>query len=105
MLFPVFRMIKFAGPSIYQAHVLFSPTTLTETTENRDEIEPGLETHRSSLLVWHVRHRAARANDLHGVAFRLGLFQLLELAVGKFSNGKVLITNLTSHVILHLVFF
>ena len=97
-------MIKFAGSSIYQAHVLFSPTTLTETTENRDEIEPGLETHRSSLLVWHVRHRAARANDLHGVAFRLGLFQLLELAFGKFSDWKVLLTHSTSHCVLKRVF-
>ena len=56
------------------------------------------------LLIWHVRLRTGCANDLHGGAFRLDLSPFLELAVRKFSYGKILLTNLTSHVVLHLVF-
>ena len=40
---------------------------------------------------------------MHGLAFRFGLSHFLELAVGKISHSKILLTNLTRHVALHLV--
>ena len=55
-------------------------------------------------LIWRVRHRAAGANDLHGLAFRLSLSQLLQFAFGKFSDWEILLTNPTSHSVSRLVF-
>ena len=40
---------------------------------------------------------------MHTLAFRFSLSQFLELAVGKLSHRKILPTNLTRHVALHLV--